>query len=94
MLLEPSDAQGSPSWLLHTGRCKAPSDWDSKLRLTPYYSSYALNELVQLSCAGEYMPTVSRIRCISNGTHTLWNTTATCKGKQSITLSLLTCGAG
>ncbi|KAM9507196.1 receptor-type tyrosine-protein phosphatase U-like isoform 5-T5 [Guaruba guarouba] len=64
-----------------TGRCKAPSTWDSKLRLTPYHSSYALNDLVQLSCAGEYMPSVSRIRCISNGTHTLWNTTATCKEK-------------
>ncbi|XP_061222701.1 receptor-type tyrosine-protein phosphatase alpha-like isoform X2 [Neopsephotus bourkii] len=64
-----------------TGRCKAPSDWDSKLRLTPYHSSYALNDLVQLSCAGEYMPSVSRIRCITNGTHTLWNTTATCKEK-------------
>ncbi|XP_065517896.1 receptor-type tyrosine-protein phosphatase kappa-like isoform X1 [Lathamus discolor] len=64
-----------------TGRCKAPSDWDSKLRLIPYHSSYALNDLVQLSCAGEYTPSVSRIRCISNGTHTLWNTTATCKEK-------------
>ncbi|KAM4639341.1 receptor-type tyrosine-protein phosphatase kappa-like isoform 2-T2 [Amazona ochrocephala] len=63
------------------GKCKAPSNWDSKLRLTPYHSSYALNDLVQLSCAGEYTPSVSRIRCISNGTHTLWNTTATCKEK-------------
>uniref|UniRef100_A0A8B9FPW4 Uncharacterized protein n=1 Tax=Amazona collaria TaxID=241587 RepID=A0A8B9FPW4_9PSIT len=63
------------------GTCKAPSNWDSKLRLTPYHSSYAPNDLVQLSCAGEYTPSVSRIRCISNGTHTLWNTTATCKEK-------------
>ncbi|XP_054665601.1 uncharacterized protein LOC129199319 [Grus americana] len=63
------------------GRCKAPSDWDPKLQFTPHQSSYALNDLVQLSCAGEYVPSVPQIRCISNGTQTLWNRTATCKGK-------------
>ncbi|XP_074788091.1 receptor-type tyrosine-protein phosphatase T-like [Athene noctua] len=64
---------------LHTGRCKVPSDWDPKLQFTPHQSSYALNDLVQLSCAGEYVPSVPEIRCISKGPQTLWNGTATCK---------------
>jgi len=83
MLLEPGDPQGSPSWPLHTGRCRAPSDWDLRLRFTPKQSSYALNDVVQLRCAGEYVPSVAQIRCISSGTQTLWNGTATCKGKHS-----------
>ncbi|KAM9250428.1 LOW QUALITY PROTEIN: receptor-type tyrosine-protein phosphatase kappa-like [Cariama cristata] len=62
-----------------TGRCKAPSDWDQKLRFTPNQSSYALNDVVQLICAGESVPSVPQIRCISNGTETLWNGTATCE---------------
>ncbi|KAM6104749.1 receptor-type tyrosine-protein phosphatase kappa-like [Pterocles gutturalis] len=63
-----------------TGRCKTPSEWDPKLQFTPNQGSYALNDLVQLSCAGEYVPSVPQIRCISNGTQTLWNGTATCEG--------------
>ncbi|KAM6187541.1 receptor-type tyrosine-protein phosphatase kappa-like [Sarcoramphus papa] len=62
-----------------TGGCKAPSDWDPRLQFTPNQSSYALNDLVQLSCAGEYVPSVPHVRCISSGTQTLWNGTATCK---------------
>ncbi|KAM6035204.1 receptor-type tyrosine-protein phosphatase U-like isoform 2-T2 [Theristicus caerulescens] len=62
-----------------TERCKAPSDWDPKLRFTPNQSSYALNDLVQLSCEGDYQPSVPHIRCISSGTQALWNETATCK---------------
>ncbi|XP_032844041.1 uncharacterized protein LOC116960507 isoform X2 [Tyto alba] len=62
-----------------TGRCKAPSDWDPKLQLTPQQSSYAVNDSVQLSCAGDYVPSVPQIRCISSGTQTLWDGTATCK---------------
>ncbi|XP_051660561.1 receptor-type tyrosine-protein phosphatase kappa-like [Manacus candei] len=62
-----------------TERCKAPSDWDPKLQFTPNQRSYALNELVQLSCAGKFVPSVPQIRCISSGTQTLWNETATCK---------------
>lgn len=83
MLPESSDPQGFPSWPLHTGGCKAPSKWDPKLQFTPNQSSYAVNDLVQLSCAGEYVPSVPQIRCISSGTQTLWNETATCEGKHS-----------
>ncbi|XP_063279150.1 uncharacterized protein LOC134564302 isoform X3 [Prinia subflava] len=36
-----------------TGKCKAPSDWDPKLRFNPKKDFYALNEVVQLSCAGK-----------------------------------------
>ncbi|KAK2512181.1 hypothetical protein Q9233_016453 [Columba guinea] len=79
MLPESSDPQGFPSWPLHTGGCKAPSKWDPKLQFTPNQSSYAVNDLVQLSCAGEYVPSVPQIRCISNGMQTLWNETATCE---------------
>ncbi|XP_027526219.1 uncharacterized protein LOC113960704 [Neopelma chrysocephalum] len=61
------------------GRCKAPTNWDPKLRFTPNQRSYALNQLVHLSCAGRSVPSVPQIRCISSGTQTLWNETATCK---------------
>ncbi|XP_048147785.1 receptor-type tyrosine-protein phosphatase kappa-like isoform X7 [Corvus hawaiiensis] len=61
------------------GRCPAPSDWDPKLQFKPRRSSYALNEVVQLSCVGEPVPSVPRIQCISRGTRILWNDTATCK---------------
>uniref|UniRef100_A0A8C4U5H5 Fibronectin type-III domain-containing protein n=1 Tax=Falco tinnunculus TaxID=100819 RepID=A0A8C4U5H5_FALTI len=62
-----------------TGRCEVPSDWDPRLQFTPEQSSYALNDSVQLSCAGEYVPSVPHIRCVSRGMQTLWNGTATCK---------------
>ncbi|XP_061875327.1 receptor-type tyrosine-protein phosphatase kappa isoform X2 [Colius striatus] len=62
-----------------TGGCKAPSNWDLRLQFTPNRSSYALNDLVELSCPGDYVPSVTQIRCISSGTQTLWNTNATCK---------------
>ncbi|XP_061874831.1 uncharacterized protein LOC104557545 [Colius striatus] len=61
------------------GGCKAPSNWDLRLQFTPNRSSYALNDLVELSCPGDYVPSVTQIRCISSGTRTLWNTNATCK---------------
>ncbi|XP_053910515.1 receptor-type tyrosine-protein phosphatase kappa isoform X2 [Cuculus canorus] len=61
------------------GRCKAPSDWDPMLQFNPNQSSYAVNDLVQLSCAVNYVPSVPQIRCISNGTQPLWNRNATCK---------------
>ncbi|XP_031951778.1 uncharacterized protein LOC116437754 [Corvus moneduloides] len=66
---------------VHTeaGRCPAPSDWDPKLQFKPRRSSYALNEVVQLSCVRESVPSVPRIQCISRGTRILWNDTATCK---------------
>ncbi|XP_056179990.1 receptor-type tyrosine-protein phosphatase kappa-like isoform X3 [Falco biarmicus] len=62
-----------------TGRCEVPSDWDPRLQFTPEQSSYALNDSVQLSCAGEYVPSVPHIRCVSRGMQALWNGTATCK---------------
>ncbi|KAM6228472.1 LOW QUALITY PROTEIN: uncharacterized protein M6G45_016670 [Spheniscus humboldti] len=75
--MRPDDTAVSQCWV--GGRCKAPSNWDPKLRFTPNQSSYALNDLVQLSCAGEYLPSVPQIRCISSGTQALCNRTATCK---------------
>ncbi|XP_037980368.1 receptor-type tyrosine-protein phosphatase F-like isoform X3 [Motacilla alba alba] len=65
------------------GKCKLPSNWDSKLRFAPRKSDYALNEVVQLSCAGKipgkFVPSVAEIQCISRGDEILWNETATCK---------------
>ncbi|XP_058680462.1 uncharacterized protein LOC131571697 [Ammospiza caudacuta] len=65
------------------GKCKIPSDWDPKLRFTPTRSDYALDEVVQLSCAGKipekFVPSVPLIQCISRGAQTLWNETPTCK---------------
>ncbi|XP_053858626.1 receptor-type tyrosine-protein phosphatase kappa-like [Vidua macroura] len=65
------------------GKCKAPSDWDTKLRFSPRKSNYALNKVVQLSCAGKipekFEPSVPHIQCISRGDQILWNETATCK---------------
>ncbi|XP_037980369.1 receptor-type tyrosine-protein phosphatase F-like isoform X4 [Motacilla alba alba] len=61
------------------GKCKLPSNWDSKLRFAPRKSDYALDEVVQLSCAGEFSPSVAEIQCISRGDEILWNETATCK---------------
>ncbi|XP_077646526.1 uncharacterized protein LOC110484191 [Lonchura striata] len=61
------------------GKCEAPSDWDSKLQFTPKKSNYALNEVVQLSCAEEFVPSVRQIQCISRGAQMQWNETATCK---------------
>ncbi|KAL9822406.1 uncharacterized protein GJ701_017112 [Geothlypis trichas] len=61
------------------GKCKIPSIWDNKLRFTPRRSDYALNEVVQLSCVGEFVPSVPQIQCISRGTQILWNETPTCK---------------
>ncbi|XP_010145102.1 PREDICTED: uncharacterized protein LOC104506007, partial [Eurypyga helias] len=76
-----------PAWLhpgnfgQYLGQCKAPSDWDPKIWFSWNQSSYALNDVVQLSCVGNYVPSVAQIRCISNGTQTFWNETATCKGR-------------
>ncbi|XP_036259213.1 receptor-type tyrosine-protein phosphatase kappa-like [Molothrus ater] len=61
------------------GKCKIPSDWDTKLRFTPRKSYYALYEVVQLSCAGKFVPTVPQIECISRGAQILWNEIPTCK---------------
>ncbi|XP_069736531.1 receptor-type tyrosine-protein phosphatase mu-like isoform X2 [Phaenicophaeus curvirostris] len=61
------------------GRCKAPSDGNPMLQFKPKQSSYAVNDVVELSCAENYVPSVPQIRCISNGTHPLWNRNATCK---------------
>ncbi|XP_010220020.1 PREDICTED: uncharacterized protein LOC104574456 [Tinamus guttatus] len=61
-------------------RCKAPSNWDPKLQFAPDKTSYALNEVVQLSCAGSYQPSVPVLSCISNRSQTLWNVTAVCEG--------------
>ncbi|XP_066037075.1 receptor-type tyrosine-protein phosphatase kappa-like isoform X1 [Chamaea fasciata] len=61
------------------GKCKTPSGWDPKLRFNPKKDEYALNEVVQLSCAGKFVPSIPQIQCISRGTQMLWNETATCK---------------
>ncbi|XP_030322708.1 uncharacterized protein LOC103532444, partial [Calypte anna] len=61
------------------GGCKAPYSWNPRLQFFPNQSSYASNDLVQLSCAGDYVPSVPWIKCISNGTHTFWNEIATCE---------------
>ncbi|XP_068032561.1 receptor-type tyrosine-protein phosphatase kappa-like [Anomalospiza imberbis] len=65
------------------GKCKIPSDWDTRLRFTPKKGNYALNEVVQLSCAGKipgkFVPSVPHIQCISRGDQILWNETVTCK---------------
>ncbi|XP_025894694.1 uncharacterized protein LOC112946941 [Nothoprocta perdicaria] len=61
------------------GRCKIPSNWDSKLRFAPSKTSYALNDVVQLSCAEGYQPSVPALKCVSSRSQTLWNGTATCK---------------
>ncbi|XP_054139372.1 neurofascin-like [Melozone crissalis] len=65
------------------GKCKLPSEWDPKLRFTPRRSDYALDEVVQLSCAGKipekFAPSVPQIECISRGAQTQWNETPTCK---------------
>ncbi|XP_053788710.1 receptor-type tyrosine-protein phosphatase kappa-like isoform X1 [Vidua chalybeata] len=65
------------------GKCKAPSDWDPRLRFYPRKINYALNKVVQLSCAGKipekFEPSVPHIQCISRGDQILWNETATCK---------------
>ncbi|XP_005431040.1 uncharacterized protein LOC102040349 [Geospiza fortis] len=61
------------------GKCKIPSNWDTKLRFAPWRSNYALNEVVQLSCVGEFAPSVPHIQCISRGAEILWNETPTCK---------------
>ncbi|XP_056370577.1 uncharacterized protein LOC130265501 [Oenanthe melanoleuca] len=66
---------------LEKGKCKAPSDWDSRLRLYPERSSYDLNEVVLLRCAGKFLPSVPQIQCISRGAQAMWNETATCKAK-------------
>ncbi|XP_062369961.1 uncharacterized protein LOC134057009 [Cinclus cinclus] len=74
-LLEPSGWGVSAA----AGKCKVPPDWDPKLQFNPKRSSYDLNEVVQLSCAGKFVPSVPQIQCISRGAQTLWNETATCK---------------
>ncbi|XP_071586361.1 uncharacterized protein [Heliangelus exortis] len=61
------------------GGCKAPYSWNPRLQFFPNQSSYAWNDFVQLSCAGDYVPSVPWIKCISNGTHTFWNGIATCE---------------
>ncbi|CAN8219894.1 unnamed protein product [Coccothraustes coccothraustes] len=62
------------------GKCKIPSNWDPELRFTPRKNNgYALNELVQLRCAGEFVPSVPQIQCVSREGQILWNETATCK---------------
>ncbi|TRZ09862.1 hypothetical protein HGM15179_017260 [Zosterops borbonicus] len=61
------------------GKCKAPLGWDPQLRFKPKKDVYALNEVVQLSCVGELVPSIPQIQCISRGTQVLWNETATCK---------------
>ncbi|XP_059693000.1 uncharacterized protein LOC132322524 [Haemorhous mexicanus] len=69
----------TPGLHQEAGKCKIPSNWDPKLQFTPRRSNYALNEVVQLSCAGEFVPSVLQIQCISRETQILWNETATCK---------------
>nr|XP_041567367.1 uncharacterized protein LOC101234008 [Taeniopygia guttata] len=69
----------NPRAYQEAGKCEAPSDWDPKLQFTPRKSNYALNEVVQLSCAGEFVPSVRQIQCISRGAQMQWNETATCK---------------
>ncbi|RMC16538.1 hypothetical protein DUI87_06475 [Hirundo rustica rustica] len=64
-----------------TGKCKAPSGWDPKLWFSPEKKVYALNEVVQLSCVEEFVPSTPEIQCISRGGQMLWNETATCKEK-------------
>ncbi|XP_015470817.1 receptor-type tyrosine-protein phosphatase kappa-like [Parus major] len=69
---------------LNHGKCKLPSHWDRKLRFNPRKDNgYALNEVVQLSCAGKllgkFAPSVPQIQCISRGAEILWNENATCK---------------
>ncbi|XP_072778934.1 uncharacterized protein [Taeniopygia guttata] len=71
----------NPRAYQEAGKCEAPSDWDPKLQFTPRKSNYALNEVVQLSCAGEFVPSVRQIQCISRGAQMQWNETATCKEK-------------
>ncbi|XP_074388823.1 receptor-type tyrosine-protein phosphatase T isoform X1 [Zonotrichia albicollis] len=67
------------------GKCKIPSNWDTKLQFTPRRSDYALNEVVQLSCGGrnpeKFAPSVPQIECISRGAQIQWNETPTCKEK-------------
>uniref|UniRef100_A0A803VH29 Sushi domain-containing protein n=1 Tax=Ficedula albicollis TaxID=59894 RepID=A0A803VH29_FICAL len=65
--------------LSEKGKCKAPSDWDSRLRFYPKRISYDLNEVVQLNCTGRFLPSVPQIQCISRGAQAMWNETATCK---------------
>ncbi|XP_059729183.1 uncharacterized protein LOC132341548 isoform X2 [Haemorhous mexicanus] len=62
------------------GKCKIPFKWDPKLQFNPRKNTgYALNEVVQLSCAGRFAPSVPQIQCISRGAQILWNETPTCK---------------
>ncbi|XP_063036465.1 uncharacterized protein LOC134432019 [Melospiza melodia melodia] len=60
------------------GKCKIPSDWDPKLRFTPWRRDYALYEVVQVSCVGRFAPSVPLIQCISREAQIQWNETPTC----------------
>ncbi|RMC16536.1 hypothetical protein DUI87_06473 [Hirundo rustica rustica] len=73
------EQQQCPPLLLFAGKCKAPSGWDPKLRFSPEKKVYALNEVVQLSCVEEFVPSTPEIQCISREGHKQWNETATCK---------------
>uniref|UniRef100_A0A8C3UXD2 protein-tyrosine-phosphatase n=1 Tax=Catharus ustulatus TaxID=91951 RepID=A0A8C3UXD2_CATUS len=61
------------------GKCNVPPKWDIRLQWIPNKKIYDLNEVVQLNCTGELLPSVPQIQCISRGGRTQWNDTATCK---------------
>ncbi|KAF4793123.1 hypothetical protein TURU_113746 [Turdus rufiventris] len=79
LLLARGQMHHGPVTPWEAGKCKAPSDWDSRLQFNPKRSSYDLNEVVQISCAGDFVPSIPEIRCISTGAQIQWNEVATCK---------------
>ncbi|XP_059579541.1 complement receptor type 1-like [Alligator mississippiensis] len=63
-----------------TEKCQKPTG-DPYLRFAPDKLYYAREELVTLNCTKDHEPSQPMIRCLWNGSHSVWSEEATCQRK-------------